>query len=137
MAVPQTLIYLGGLRCTAKHTGSGVEIVTDAPVDNMGKGESFSPTDLMVTALASCILTTMAIFAQKHHIELEGTEVFSKKHMASGLIRKISRIDVQINFCAGIPVNLRGSIEEIAGTCPAARSLSSDIEQVVAFHYPQ
>ena len=76
--VPQSFLYLGELRCKATHGPSGVELVTDAPTDNQGRGESFSPTDLVVTALATCQATTMGIVASRDNVTLDGTKVFAR-----------------------------------------------------------
>ena len=81
--------YSGGLRCTATHGPSGVTLITDAPVDNHGKGESFSPTDLVATAVANCMMTVMAIAAERHGIDLKGTSVTIGKEMSADLPRRI------------------------------------------------
>ena len=84
-----TSLYDGGLRCTATHGPSGVTLITDAPVDNHGKGESFSPTDLVATAVANCMMTVMGIAAERHGIDLKGTSVTIGKEMSSDLPRRI------------------------------------------------
>ena len=93
-----TILYEGNLRCNALHLQSGTSIETDAPTDNKGKGERFSPTDLVCTALATCILTTMAIKTATMGIELKGTIINVKKHMLNDPIRMIGAIDVEVNF---------------------------------------
>ena len=91
------VIYNGGLRTEAYHIQSGISILTDAPVDNQGKGEAFSPTDLVATALASCMLTIMGIVAERNDIELRGTTAEVEKIMGSAP-RKIDQINVNILF---------------------------------------
>lgn len=134
--VAQNLNYEGGLRCIAKHGPSGVTLTTDAPTDNMGRGESFSPTDLVVTALAACKLTTMAIFAERHQVKLDGSTAYAEKHMTTTGMRKIEKIIVRIDFCAGIAADMRVKLENAALACPVAKSLSPDVLQDVTFRYP-
>ena len=134
--VPQSFLYIGELRCKATHGPSGVELVTDAPTDNQGRGESFSPTDLVVTALATCQITTMGIVARRDNVALDGTKVIAEKHMSTDAPRRIARIVVRMNFPFGIPVHHREKLELIARTCPVALSLHPDIAVDVAFSYP-
>lgn len=134
--VAQTFIYQGGLRTVAKHEPSSVTLTTDAPKDNMGRGESFSPTDLVVTALAACKLTTMAIYAERHQVELDGSTAYAEKHMTTQGLRKIQRIVVRIDFCKGIANDFRERLEHAAMSCPVAKSLASEVEQEVTFNYP-
>ena len=88
--VPQQTLYIGELRCKSTHGPSQVELVTDAPTDNHGRGESFSPTDLVVTALSTCMITTAGIAAQKDRVNLEGTKVYAEKHMTAEPPRRIA-----------------------------------------------
>ena len=134
--VSQTFIYLGELRCKASHGPSGVELVTDAPTDNQGRGESFSPTDLVVTALATCKVTTMGIVARRDHVVLDGTKVYAEKHMSTDTPRRIVRIVVRIDFPRGIPLQYREKLEHTARTCPVAKSLHPDVALDVTFSYP-
>ena len=134
--VPQSFLYIGELRCKATHGPSGVELVTDAPTDNQGRGESFSPTDLVVTALATCQITTMGIVARRDNVTLDGTKVFAEKHMSTDAPRRIARIVVTMNFPPGIPKHYREKLEPIARTCPVALSLHPDVALDVAFSYP-
>ncbi len=134
--VPQSLVYQGGLRCVATHGPSGVSLTTDAPTDNLGRGEFFSPSDLLVTALASCKLTTMAIFADRHNVKLDGCKIYAEKHMSVSGPRRIERIVMKIEFCAGIAADMRDKLENVAKACPVAKSLSESVVQEVAFHYP-
>src|SRR5450432_1831386 len=90
--------YTGKLHCDSKHGPSGIALETDAPLDNMGKGESFSPTDLVATALGTCIVTTMGIVAQRHGIDISGTKVRVVKHMITTGIRRIGRLPVEIHM---------------------------------------
>ncbi len=126
--------YLGNLRTEATHLRSGHTFITDAPVDNHGKGEYFSPSDTVCSALGSCMLTLMGIAANTHHISLGQITVDVLKHMASNP-RRIARIDVHIHFDRDYSVHDKKILETAALTCPVAQSLHPDIEQVVAFNY--
>lgn len=134
--VPQSMIYLGELRCKVTHGPSNVELVTDAPTDNQGRGESFSPTDLVITAMASCQVTTMGMVAQRDSVILDGTKVYAEKHMSSEGPRRIIRILIKIDFAAGIPKDYRVKLENAARTCPVARSLHPDVLVDQTFSYP-
>ncbi len=128
--------YQGDLRCQATHHPSGGELVTDAPVDNQGKGESFSPTDLLATALASCISTIMGIYADRHEdLDLTGLNIKIEKHMSAEAPRKIAKLPMVINFPSGINDKHRSALEEIVQHCPVHRSLDPSIETPVVFHY--
>lgn len=121
--------YLGELRTECKHLLSGQKIITDAPPDNQGKGEAFSPTDLTATSLATCILTTMAIRAKE--LDITGARAEVIKIMASDP-RRISRIEVKIKMPKNdFSEKDKKVLEAIARTCPVALSLSENIEQVV------
>jgi putative redox protein len=129
------IIYTGGLRTEAKHVQSGSKIITDAPTDNHGKGEVFSPTDLTATSLATCMLTTMGIAANTHNINMDGTKASVQKTMAANP-RRISEIKVVIDF----PKNNYSEKEKTilkntALTCPVAVSLHPDIKQEVTFNF--
>jgi putative redox protein len=125
--------YLGDLRTECKHLLSGQKIITDAPPDNQGKGEAFSPTDLTATSLATCILTTMGIRARDLDITGAGAEV--TKIMASDP-RRISRIEVKITMPkSDFSDKDKKVLEGIARTCPVAMSLSEKIEQVIDFEW--
>jgi putative redox protein len=128
--------YHGGLRCEATHDPSKVKIVTDAPVDNHGRGESFSPTDLVATGLGVCMLTTMGIAVQKENVRLDGSRTYIEKHMSTDPPRRIARIVARIDFAPGIPKDKRSHLEHIARTCPVARSLHPDITVDLKFSYP-
>ena len=119
--------YDGSLRCTAIHGPSGCELITDAPVDNHGKGESFSPTDLVATAAASCMLTIMGIVAQRDDIDLIGTSASVLKQMTTQPPRRIAQLDVTITFGPQVPATAYAALERAALGCPVLRSLHSDI----------
>lgn len=123
-----TIHYEGNLRCNAIHIQSGTTIETDAPTDNRGKGERFSPTDLVCTALATCMATTMAIKATDKNIELKGLLVDVQKHMASEP-RRISKIDVKVTFPPTLVLEEKDRIylQKIGDTCPVVKSLHPDI----------
>ena len=123
--------YEGALRCTAQHVQSSGEIVTDAPLDNQGRGESFSPTDLVATALGTCMLTIMGIRAQQHGWSLEGATVRVIKGMAADLPRRIGRLDVKIEVPGSFDAEARGILEQAARTCPVALSIHPSIEVVL------
>lgn len=125
--------YLGELRTECKHLLSGQKIITDAPPDNQGKGEAFSPTDLTATSLATCILTTMGIRAKE--LDITGARAEVTKIMASDP-RRISRIEVKITMPKnGFSDKDKKVLEAIARTCPVALSLSENIEQVIDFEW--
>lgn len=128
-----TIIYLGDLRTEATHLQSGNVILTDAPTDNQGKGEAFSPTDLVATALASCMLTIMGIVAKRHNLEIEGAFINTKKIMADNP-RRIGAIKMVVEM----PENNftdkdRQLLENAAHTCPVSKSLHPDIQQEIEF----
>jgi putative redox protein len=131
------VVYNGQLRTTATHLRSGTSIETDAPTDNHGKGERFSPTDLVATALASCILTTLAIAESTHDINIEGAVAKVEKIMASDP-RRIGEIVVTISFPKSGPYTDKEKvkIEHIANTCPVHRSLAADCKRTIIFNWP-
>src|SRR5271165_5581230 len=100
--VKTSIVYEGQLRCALTHEPSGSVIRTDAPKDNMGRGEAFSPTDLVAAALGSCMLTIMGIAAAKHSIDLKGTSVEVGKEMITSPVRRIGSISVTLHMCPGI-----------------------------------
>jgi putative redox protein len=134
--VHQSMLYLGELRCKAQHGPSSVELITDPPIDNQGRGESFSPTDLVVTAMATCQLTTMGIIARRDNVNLDGTKVYAEKHMSTEGPRRIVRIVLKLEFPAGIPKEYRPKLESAARTCPVAKSLHPDITIDATFSFP-
>lgn len=130
-----TARYEGQLRTEATHMASGTSIQTDAPVDNHGRGEAFSPTDLVGTALGTCILTTMAIVAERHQVNLIGSTVSVKKTMSQEPPRRISQLDVELTLPATLSEADRALMERVAHTCPVALSLNPEIRQEVRFNY--
>lgn len=130
------VIYTGDLRTQATHLRSGSRIITDAPTDNRGKGEAFSPTDLVATALATCMLTIMGIRARDHGWQIEGTRSTVNKIMASNP-RRIARVEIDIYMPSDKTWNdtQRQALEEAAHSCPVCRSLHPEIEVAVRFHW--
>lgn len=130
------IIYKGGLRTTATHLQSGTVIETDAPTDNQGKGERFSPTDLVVAALGTCMITTMAIKARTMDIELDGTRVDVTKIMVSDP-RRIGKIIAHVFFPAGLNLDEKQKdlLERTARTCPVERTLHPDVELDMEFNW--
>lgn len=139
MAVEIDIVYQGELRCSATHGPSKTTLVTDAPVDNHGKGESFSPTDLVATALGSCILTTMRIVAQRHNIDLSGTRIHVVKEMVQQPVRRIGALPVKVTFPADKAAQLsaadRTLLENAARHCPVYQSLHPDVGHPLEFIY--
>jgi putative redox protein len=127
--------YTGDLRCEAVHGPSGSKLVTDAPADNMGRGEMFSPTDLVATALGTCIVTTMAIFAQRRGIDFSSATFSVEKHMALKPVRRIGRLPVTIRMSAAISEENRVLLERVAHTCPVHKSLHPDVDAPISFVY--
>jgi len=130
-----TARYEGQLRTEATHMASGTVIQTDAPVDNHGRGEAFSPTDLVGTALGTCILTTMAIVAERHQIDLKGSTVQVKKVMSQDAPRRIAQLDIDLQLPASLSESNRALLERVAHTCPVALSLNPEIRQEIQFSY--
>jgi uncharacterized OsmC-like protein len=131
-----TTLYSGDLRTLATHLASSNTLITDAPVDNNGRGEAFSPTDLVCAALGSCMMTIMGIVARRQNLDLEGTRIDITKIMASDP-RRIA--EVVLHFT--LPPNNfsekeRALLEHAARTCPVALSLHPDLKQTVTFVYP-
>lgn len=129
--------YLGGLRAESTHLQSGTTITTDAPTDNMGKGEAFSPTDLVATALGTCIITTMGIFGQREDISFDGSEITGTKIMTQEGPRKIAKIELEITLKTNFELDAvqKAKYERIAETCPVAKSLHPDLEQIVQINW--
>lgn len=126
--------YLGGLRTECKHLQSGTTIITDAPVDNHGKGAAFSPTDTVATALASCMLTVTGIKAEASGFSIDGTTAEVTKIMASNP-RRISGITIAFNFPQSYDEKTRSIIEHTCNTCPVKMSLHPDMELNISFNY--
>jgi uncharacterized OsmC-like protein len=129
------IIYQGNLRTEAIHLKSSKTVITDAPVDNNGKGDAFSPTDLLATSLGCCMVTIMGIIAERNEIKIEGTEIEITKIMESNP-RRVSEIIVEFKM----PANNYSDkekllLENAARTCPVAESLKAELKQTVIFNY--
>ena len=129
--------YLGSLRTQGTHLKSGIQLITDAPLDNNGKGEAFSPTDLTAFSLASCIITTMGIQANKNGWHIDGIQAEIEKIMSVTPPRKIASIRIKLTFPGSAPKDeeTRVILEKIAETCPVALSLHPELKQEVEFVY--
>ena len=125
--------YEGELRCRAVHGPSGNELITDAPVDNHGKGQSFSPTDLVATALGACMATVMGIYAERHQVDLRGMRIRVKKEMVQQPVRRIGRLSAEIEMPLPGDHPQRQALERTALTCPVHQSLHPDVEKPVTF----
>jgi putative redox protein len=127
--------YQGELHTQAVHGPSGARLITDAPVDNGGKGEAFSPTDLVATALGTCMVTIMGIYAARHDIDLRGTRVTVTKEMVQQPVRRIGKLQVDIHLPLPAAHPRRNALENAALTCPVHQSLHPDVLIPIAFHY--
>jgi uncharacterized OsmC-like protein len=130
-----TIEYTGDLHCQAIHGPSGAVIETDAPVDNQGKGEAFSPTDLAATSLGLCMMTVMGIAAKARDINLMGSGMTVRKIMASDTPRRIARIEVDVTIPLPSDHPHRDLLENTGRSCPVALSLHPAIEQKITFHW--
>ena len=129
-------IYLGDLRTKAMHIRSGEIIMTDAPPDNQGKGEFFSPTDLVATSLACCMLTVLGIAARTFEFNIDGTEAVITKVMSQEPPRRISRVIIELNFTQkSYSDKEKTIIERVARNCPVALSLHPDLKQEIVFNF--
>lgn len=124
-----SISYTGDLHCVARHGPSGTEIATDAPADNKGRGESFSPTDLVATALASCMATTAAIATADHGVDLSGMTVTIEKHMSKDAPRRIIGLPSKVHIPHGPDFPQRALIEHALLNCPVHKSLPPEIER--------
>jgi putative redox protein len=116
-------LYSGQLRCHSQHGPSGSTLETDAPTDNQGQGERFSPTDLVATALSTCMLTIMGIVAERHGLNLEGTAARVEKTMTSEAPRRIAQLSVWVELPAGLEPQQRALLQRAAENCPVKLSL--------------
>jgi uncharacterized OsmC-like protein len=128
------VIYLGNLRTECEHLASGNTYITDAPTDNNGKGEAFSPTDTVATGLANCMLTVMGIKAAQMKVTLDGSVAMVTKTMANNP-RRISKIEIDMHLPANISEKERRILENTGNTCPVHHSLHPDIEKVIDFKW--
>ena len=127
--------YKGELRTESVHLRSGKTIITDAPIDNKGKGEAFSPTDLVATALGSCMMTIMGIVAEREGIKLDGTIAEVEKVMVTNP-RRIGEIKIKIKCNQKLNRDQRNKLERAAKACPVSSSLSENLKETVEFIYP-
>ena len=130
-----SIIYQGDLRCKATHLQSGTVVETDAPTDNRGKGEKFSPTDTLCVALATCLITTMALKARDMNIELKDTKCDVTKHMLKDP-RRVAQIDIALHFP---PLQLdkeqKSTLENTGNNCPVAKSLHPDLKTNIEYNW--
>lgn len=131
------IVYKGELRTLMTHLGSGSQIETDAPKDNQGKGERFSPTDLVASALASCMFTVMGIAARTHQISMEGLTMQVEKEMAADPLRRIGAIRIVFSNPMKKEFSLKAQqiLEKAAMTCPVFLSLSDKVEKTVQWNW--
>jgi putative redox protein len=137
MAVEIRIAYEGELRCRCEHGPSGKVLSTDAPVDNQGKGESFSPTDLVATALGTCMMTIIGIMAKQKGYPIEGTTVTVVKEMIQEPFRRIGKLSVvfHVKNGASLGAKERKMFEQAAYACPVHKSLHPDVQVSVVFHW--
>ena len=137
MAVEIHTVYEGHLRCTATHGPSQVQLSTDAPLDNGGQAASFSPTDLVATALGTCVMTIMALVAERHQLDLRGTQVHVTKEMIQTPIRRIRALRTSVRFPVGLQVDDadRARLKTAANLCPVHQSIHPDIDAPIEFIY--
>ncbi len=131
-----SIMYEGNLRCSAIHLQSGTIIETDAPTDNRGKGEKFSPTDLLCVSLGTCIITTIAIKARDLNIDVQGTKLEVTKHMLSDP-RRVGQIDVNVKFLTSLFIEQKDKIvlEKTGNNCPVTKSIHPDIKVNIVYEW--
>ena len=134
--VEVTIEYEGELHTRAQHGPSAAELETDAPTDNHGKGERFSPTDLVAAALGSCMLTVMGILAERHGWALAGAKATTRKGMTEDPLRRVGRLEVELSFPPGLPLEARQPLLRAAETCPVRQSLHPDLVVELAANWP-
>lgn len=135
MSITVKTTYLGGLRTENTHLQSGAKIITDAPTDNRGKGEAFSPTDLLATSLGNCIMTIMGITAMDNDINIEGTELNITKIMAADP-RRVAEVVLNFNFPPkGYSAEQKQLIESVAGISPVPLSVHTNLKQTITFNW--
>lgn len=127
------IAYQGGLRTAATHLRSGATLLTDAPVDNQGKGESFSPTDLVATGLGACMLTIMGIVAERHGWDLSRATCDVTKVMTADPVRRIARVEVTLRVPGAFDEKARAALERAAHGCPVHATLGDGVEMPVRF----
>ncbi len=127
-------IWMGDQRSEVTHTQSGTKIITDAPTDNKGRGEYFSPTDLVAAALGSCIMTMMDAYAVERGLDLKGTRLVTDKIMSADP-RRIGEIKIDIYFNGDFTEKQKISLKRVADTCPVGKSLHPELKQTITFHF--
>ncbi len=127
--------YEGQLRTQATHVQSTTQLITDAPTDNQGKGESFSPTDLVATGLGSCMMTIMGIVAERHDWDLSLATISVNKVMAADPVRRIAKLEVEIRIPGSFDAKARAALEKAALGCPVHATLGQTVDMPVAFHW--
>jgi putative redox protein len=139
MPVEIDIEYQGDLHCAAKHVPSGNALVTDAPKDNGGRGEAFSPTDLVATALGTCMVTIMGLVAKRDGLDLKGTRIRVLKDMVADPVRRIGTLTVTVTLPKGRAFSStdRRKLDAAAKTCPVKQSLHPDVNVKVEFVYPE
>jgi len=139
MAVEINITYEGGLLCTATHGPSGTILTTDAPVDNGGKGAVFSPTDLVATALGTCVATVMGLVARRSNLNIDGLQIQVIKEMTSDPVRRIGSLRTRLVFPKGKTLSVadRAKLEAAAKVCPVKQSLHPDVKLPMEFVYPE
>jgi putative redox protein len=133
--VEVTARYDGNLYCTANHTDSGATLRTSAPKDNQGEGNGFSPTDLVGTAMGTCMLTIMGLYARRQGFSIDGATVRVLKEMSATPPRRIAKLTVEFTVPATVPAEFRQRFEEAALSCPVHKSMHPDIQMPVTFRY--
>jgi putative redox protein len=128
-------VYEGKLRCKATHADSGTTLLTDAPRDNEGNGESFSPTDLVATAVGTCMLTTMGIVARRNDIDFTGAAVRVRKEMAPAPDRRIAKLTIEITGPSTVAEAHRLMLEKAAISCPVSKSLHPQVQTGIVFNW--
>ncbi|HEY5912708.1 MAG TPA: OsmC family protein [Verrucomicrobiae bacterium] len=138
MAVEINVTYEGGLHCAATHGPSTQILNTDAPVDNGGKGAAFSPTDLVATALGTCMATVMGLVAQRNQLDIGGLQIQVIKEMTTDPVRRIGALKARLVFPARKTLSVadRAKLEAAARTCPVKQSLHPDVKLPIEFVYP-
>ncbi len=139
MAVQIDIVYQGALRCSATHGPSKQTLQTDAPVDNGGKGAAFSPTDLLATAMGTCMATVMGLVAGRNQLDIEGLQVQVVKEMVADPVRRIGALRARLVFPPGkkySPAD-RAKLEAAAKACPVKHSLHPDVQVPLEFVYPE
>lgn len=131
--------YQGQLHCEATHTASNNTLVTDAPTDNGGRGAAFSPTDLVATALGTCVLTILGLVADRHQVDLTGTQVHVTKEMVAKPLRRIGRLVTVVTYPPSVELDdaMRDRLETAASHCPVHQSLHPEIDAPIEFRFAE